>query len=327
MALMQRTIKKAWNLSIKRLKELNIPINYMDDELLSEAAAILYDGPWIAERWADLSDFITSHPESVFQVTEQVLRSGDSAEYNAASLFKAMHRLQTIKLEVKKQLNNAVLAMPTAGGTWTREQVRSNPISTNSDMGRYTNHCNLLDLCAAALPAGEAAPNTPFGITLFSLAENEHYLLGTGHLWENKKLAPKMSSEPNTDTTLIAVCGLHMRGFPLEQEMHQHGARFIRENKTAANYQLVKLATSPSKPGLIQKPSLGSSIDLEIWEMPLHAFGAFAASIPAPLGIGKIKLQDGSEVPGFLCEAYAASNAEDISSLGSWRNIPATTSS
>ena len=54
--------------------------------------------------------------------------------------------------------------------------------------------------------------------------------------------------------------------------------------------------------------------------MPLSSFGVFAASIPAPLGIGKVELQDGSEVPGFICEAYAAADAENITALGSWRN-------
>ena len=49
--------------------------------------------------------------------------------------------------------------------------------------------------------------------------------------------------------------------------------------------------------------------------MPLEAFGGFAAAIPAPLGIGKVELRDGTEVPGFVCEAYAAEGAEDVTAL------------
>lgn len=311
--------KKAWENTIQKLKELEIPIEYINYELFSEAASILYDGPWIAERWSDLGSFVHSHPGSILSVTEQVLRSGASEKLNAASVFTAMHRLQEIKLAARKILENSVLVMPTTGGTWMRDQVRENPISTNSDMGRHTNHCNLLDLCAVAIPAGEAAVNTPFGITLFSLSENEGLILGTAHRFQND-LVRELFPSKNNNTTLIAVCGLHMRGFPLEKQMHECGARFVREGRTAPKYQFVKLPTKPAKPGLIKQQTGGSSIDLEIWEIPLSTFGSFVASIPKPLGIGQIELHDGLEVPGFICESYAGADAQDISSLGSWRN-------
>jgi len=125
----------------------------------------------------------------------------------------------------------------------------------------------------------------------------------------------------NQENTLLAVCGLHMRGLPLEKQMLARGAFFITEAVTAAKYQFVKLATVPPKPGMIKQHTGGAAVHLEIWEMPLIAFGAFVASIPAPLGMGKVELQDGLEVPGFICEGYAALNSEDISVLGSWRKV------
>nr|WP_319633391.1 allophanate hydrolase [Paenibacillus psychroresistens] len=165
--------RMAWEAAVEKVEKLNLPIEYINCSFFSEAAALLYNGPYVAERWASLGSFVEAHPNTVFPVTEQVLRSGTKAEYDAASVFQAMHKLQAFKLNARKLLGDAVLVMPTSGGTWTREQVRLDPISTNSDMGRYTNHCNLLDLCAVAVPAGEAAPKLPFGITLFALAENE----------------------------------------------------------------------------------------------------------------------------------------------------------
>ncbi|WP_129726979.1 allophanate hydrolase [Ectobacillus funiculus] len=306
--------ERAWERTVEQLKQLNIPIEYLDYEFFAEAAAILYDGPLVAERWADLSEFIESHPGVTFPVTEQVLRSGAADKHTAASLFHAMHKLQTFKLAARKQLGNAVLVTPTAGGTWTRDEVRSNPISANSDMGRFTNHCNLLDLCAIAVPADDAAPQLPFGITFFSLWDQEGLIYGAANMFTNNAKLLKQ------ETTLVAVCGLHMRGFPLEKQMKECGATFIREAATAAKYKFVKLSTSPAKPGLIKTENGGASIELELWEMPLSSFGVFAASIPAPLGIGKVELQDGSEVPGFICEAYAAADAENITALGSWRN-------
>lgn len=319
---------QAWKATVARLEKLKLPVEYIDYDLFSQSAAILYNGPWVAERWAALGTFIDSHPGAAIPVTEKILRSGTDGKNSAAAVFEAMHRLQKYKHEVRKLLNNAVLALPTCGGTWTCDQVRRDPIGTNSDMGRYTNHCNLLDLCAVAVPSGFSAQNIPFGITLFALAENENLICGLADLFMNNASVTlaktnKRDTElvPKKNTTLIAVCGLHMRGYPLEKQMKDSGARFVREAHTAAKYQLVKLPTVPAKPGLIKKQTGGASIKLELWEMPTDALGHFTASIPAPLGIGKVELQDGLEVPGFICEAYAATDAEDITAFGGWRNL------
>ncbi len=43
------------------------------------------------------------------------------------------------------------------------------------------------------------------------------------------------------------------------------------------------------------------------------------AAIPAPLGIGRIRLAGGGAVQGFLCEANAVADAEDITRFGGWR--------
>jgi allophanate hydrolase len=322
----------AWDAAVMQLQNLNIPIEYVDVQLFAQAAEILYEGPWVAERWAALGGFIEAHPGASFPVTEEILRSGSAAKYDAASVFTAMHKLQQFKLEARKLLKDSVLVMPTCGGTWTREQVRLDPISTNRDMGRYTNHCNLLDLCALAVPAGDAAPSTPFGITFFALAEEEGLICCAAELFVARRPAStetagdssSMQATPSASapaTTLVAVCGLHMRGYPLEKQLQSCGARFVREDETAAKYRLVKLATTPAKPGLIKQQEGGAPIQLEIWEMPLKAFGGFTASIPAPLGIGKVELRDGSEVPGFVCEAYAAADAEDVTSSGGWRYV------
>lgn len=308
--------KKAWEIAVERIKKLNIPIEYIDGRYLSEAASVLYDGPWVAERWADLGSFIIAHEKAAFPVTEAVLRSGAKPEYDAASVFKAMHKLQIFKQKAHQQLKNAVLIMPTAGGTWTRAEVRENPIQTNSDMGLYTNHCNLLDLCAINIPAEDAAKNLPFGISLFSGNKNEHVISGLADLFLHNRHSPE-----NKTTTLIAVCGLHMRGFPLEKQMVEHSAVFIREAKTAPKYKLFKLPSLPAKPGLVKTNKKGSSFELELWEMPLSKFGSFTSLIPSPLGIGKIELEDGTEIPGFICETAAIEEAEDISHFDGWRYV------
>lgn len=369
--------RRAWERAEAAVQALGLPVERVDCTLFSEAAAILYDGPWVAERWADLAGFVERHREAVLPVTESILSSGAAERHTASSLFQAMHRLQRYKREAELLLREAVLILPTCGGTWTREQVAANPVGANSDMGRYTNHCNLLNLSAVAIPAGEAAENLPFGITLFALADSEHLLAGAGEVLaegdspgREDGLGASASSSAGAGTQLLAehqpleweagggtsgagssagaeageaggtgaaagaelpasgmvtlaVCGLHMRGFPLEKQMLEHGARFWQEALTAACYELVKLPTVPAKPGLLRQAAGGSAVELELWQMPVESLGAFATLIPAPLGLGQVALADGREVTGFICEGYAAAGAENVTAYGGWRYLPA----
>lgn len=311
--------KQAWETAVEKIKSLHVPVEYVNTELFEKAAEILYGGPWISERWSAVGGFVKSHPNAVHPVTEQVLRSGGPGTYDAALLFDAIHQLQSLKREAEELLRDCVLVMPTCGGTWSREEVRNDPVATNTDMGRYTNHCNLLDLAAAAIPAGEAADGIPFGVSFFSLSDQENLLVEAADLF----LKSSSYIKPDTDEESVpfAVCGLHMRGYSLEYQMVESGAEFIKEEKTAPTYQFIKLSGNPSKPGLIKQPYGGTSIEVEIWKMPLKSLGQFITAIPAPLGVGKVELQDGSEVPGFICEGYAEQEAEDISTLGGWRKL------
>ncbi|WP_054025063.1 allophanate hydrolase [Bacillus sp. FJAT-28004] len=304
--------EQAWQLAKQAVIHSGVTVKEVDVTLLQEAAALLYEGPLVAERWAGLSDFVEGHPGETFPVTEEILRSGVKPDFDAASLFRAQHRLQEIKRLARQLLQNAVLVLPTCGGTWTREQVNADPIASNSKMGLYTNHCNLLDLSAIAIPAGDAAEQLPFGITLFSLPDEEANLTAAAARFMREQ-----------DRITIAVCGLHMRGFALEPQMTGFGAVFVKEAATAARYELYKLPTAPYKPGLVRAKdgSAGASIAVELWQMSAAAFGVFTSVIPSPLGIGKVELSDGSVVPGFVCEAYAveAAGALNITAAGGWR--------
>jgi allophanate hydrolase len=119
----------------------------------------------------------------------------------------------------------------------------------------------------------------------------------------------------------IAVVGAHLSGMPLNPQLTEPGGVLLGEAKTAAGYKLYALPnTTPAKPGLVAAPGFdGPGIAVEVWALPAATFGAFVAAIPAPLGIGKLTLEDGSNVSGFLCESYAIEGAKDITSLGGWR--------
>ena len=120
----------------------------------------------------------------------------------------------------------------------------------------------------------------------------------------------------------IAVVGAHLSGQPLNYQLINANAHFVREARTAPCYRLSSLAnTKPAKPGLVRVASGGGAIRLEIWRMPCHKFGAFLALIPPPLCIGSIDLEDGTTVKGFLCESIAVEQALDITSFGGWREF------
>lgn len=309
-----KAYKEKWESVIKNLERLGIPIESIDYSIFSEAAAILYDGPWIAERWAALGGFVEKNQgKTMVSVTEKILRSGYKEDLKADSVFKAMHRLAEIKCQVKKILKNSVLLMPTSGGTYTREQVDADPIQTNNNMGLYTNHCNLLDLCAVDFRTGFAAEDIPFGVTGFALSGQE------GLPMELAKLYQLMNMQ-KTDMVELAVCGLHMRGLPLEYQLLELGAQFVEEAETAPYYKLIKLPTKPAKPGLIKSTENGKKIQVEVWKIPKSNLGEFLGKISAPLGLGRIQLEK-KEVLGFVCEGYMEHIGEDISELSSWRKI------
>lgn len=117
----------------------------------------------------------------------------------------------------------------------------------------------------------------------------------------------------------VAVCGLHMRGYPLNMQLMKLGAVFIETAYTAKKYKLYKLMTAPEKPGLIKVTSGGEAIEVEVFSLIYNAAGRFLEMIPSPLGLGKIELENGSSVIGFICESYALEQAEDITAYGGWR--------
>ncbi|CAM3867165.1 allophanate hydrolase [Alkalicoccus chagannorensis] len=303
--------QQAWDRAVQALSSFGIDVQMLDTSEMQAVAEELYSGPFVAERWAALGEFTEANPGAVHEVTEQVLRTGEGSRHSAAALFQAQHRVARQKKKTKNELQGAVLMMPTTGGTWSREDVREDPVGTNSKMGAYTNHCNLLDLSALALPAGDADKDLPFGVTFFATAEEEGLLFDIGRRWEQAELE-KMD---------LIVCGLHMRGYPLAPQLEELGGTFQEEVQTAPAYHLYKLPTEPAKPGLVRSTTGGGSIHAERWQLPKSRFGELMAQIPAPLGIGTIELADGTTAPGFLCEASAAEAGEDVTALGSWHDV------
>jgi len=124
-----------------------------------------------------------------------------------------------------------------------------------------------------------------------------------------------------SSTIQLAVVGAHLSGQPLNHQLTDRGATLVRATHTAPEYRLYALSgTVPPKPGLRRvAPGAGLAIEVEVWSMPEEKFGSFLQLVPAPLGIGTLVLEDGSQVKGFICEPYALESAEDISHYRGWR--------
>jgi allophanate hydrolase len=316
--------------AIKQLGALGGERVEIDFTPFLEAARLLYEGPWLAERYVAIRDFIEHRPEALHPVTRAVIARG--REPSAADAYAAMYRLAELRRAVEPILESVdVIVTPTAGTIYRLAELEADPFQPNSNLGYYTNFMNLLDLAALALPAGFTPGGLPFGITLFAAAFREHALLALGARFEQALQLPlgatgwprpplATTSELPPGYTAVAVCGAHMSGLPLNSQLIERGGYFLEATRTAQQYRLYALPGGPpQRPGLVRVPQGGAAIDVEVWALPLEHYGSFVAGIPAPLGIGSVALADGRSVQGFVCEAYAVTGAEDITALGGWR--------
>jgi allophanate hydrolase len=298
-----------------------------------DAAQLLYNGPWVAERTAAVGAFLESAHEDagVWPVTRQIILGG--REYSAVDTFEGQYELAELKLRADMAMHGLdFLALPTTGTIYRVSDIEREPVLYNSHLGHYTNFVNFFRLSALALPAGFRPDGMPFGITLVAPSFAEHALLAFGAGWQRATALPlgKTASKlppadcdpvsPKEDRVSIAVVGAHMNGLPLSYQLLALDARKECVGKTAPLYRLYVLpGDRPQRPGLVRVAEGGSAIELEIWNLPSANVGAFLRQVPAPLGIGTVTLDDGSSVLGFLCESHATAGARDISAFGGWR--------
>lgn len=320
-----------FNQAVTRLQAMGEVVE-IDLQPFLDTAVLLYDGPWIAERYAGLSCFIEAHPDQLHPVVRQVLSAAKGK--NAIDAFDALHRLQNLKHETLSILRGlSCIVTPTAPRIYRIDEVLADPILLNSNLGYYTNYMNLLDLCAVAIPSGFYDNGLPFGITLFSAALSDARLLGfakqfqmlrqpdptVGEAVDSKGKETVVSATPYS--LRIAVCGAHMHGLPLNRQLLELGAQFYATARTSANYRLYVLTSPlPERPGLIRDEEQGQRIELELWDLPKENLAGFIRNIKSPLGIGSVELENGQWEYGFLCEKFQIIKSSEISEFGGWRN-------
>ena len=321
--------------TLKTLAEGGARIDRVDFKPFYDVAQMLYDGAWIAERYAAIEGMMRDRPDAVHPVTRAIIAKAEGQ--SAVDAFNGFYRLADLRRACAPILDAAdMLCVPTIPSFATCGELEADPVTPNSNLGTYTNFVNLLDLCALAVPTGPRSDGRPGGITLIAAAGGDGVIAAEGRrLMEARRplLGATGNRTPDTPNRelpdlsesemSLAVCGAHMSGLPLNIELTSRGARFLRATRTAPCYSLYALPGGPpARPGLFRcDDEQGTSIALEVWAIPKEAFGDFISRIPAPLVIGTVEIEDGSQVKGFLCEALGKRQAEDISGFGDWRQF------
>ncbi|MDB5987441.1 MAG: urea amidolyase [Nevskia sp.] len=326
-----KAAEAAYQQALTQMQALGATLVPLDFSPLFEIAALLYEGPWLAERYAAIEDFIREQAEQMHPVVRTIIERARGI--SAIDAFKAEYRRAELVRSAQHLLRDVdALLTPTAPTISTIAEVEADPITLNARLGTYTNFVNLLDWCALALPAGFRSDGLPNGIALIAPSWRDAALTAFGRRWQAHAPWPlgatgatmrpaTTASAAIADSSLVrvAVVGAHLSGMPLNGQLSERKAAFVETTTTSTAYRLYALpGTVPPKPGLA-KTGEGAAIEVELWDVPVENFGSFVALIPAPLGIGTLELADGRLVKGFICEGWAIPAARDITEFGGWR--------
>ena len=296
-------------------------------------ADLLYEGAWVAERYAAIQEFMDGNEKAMHPVTAKIISGGKNL--TAVDAFRGGYALQDLKARLAPVIDSVdIMCVPTAPKHFTLEEVSAEPIATNTMLGTYTNFVNLLDICGIAVPVAKREDNLPMSVTLLAKAGEDALIASlAAKLHQHSGLSLGATSWPlpvfvppamvlGPGKIELVVVGAHLSGMPLNADLVAAGGEFLRAVRTTPDYRIFVLpGQTIAKPGLVRvKKDAGASIEVEVWSLPEREFARFVDSIPSPLGIGTIVLADQSSPKGFLVEAVAVEGAEDISKFGGWRN-------
>lgn len=325
----------AFEQAVAQWQSLGAEVVAIDFTPLFQVANLLYEGGWLAERYVAIEEFWQKYPHALHPVVAAIIER--AKELSASDVFKGQYQLAELSrtaAQIYQQVD--ALLVPTTPTIFRHTEVEADPIQLNSQLGTYTNFVNLLDGCALAIPAGQRADGLPFGITLIAPAWQDSYLAKLANLWRQKQtyllgasqkadryLAPSPALPLVGERITVAVVGAHLAKMPLNYQLQERHAQLLETTFTSDSYRFFALSGSvPPKPALLRvSAGQGASIVVELWSMPVEHFGSFVALIPPPLGIGTLQLIDGREVKGFICEPWALTDAQEITSFGGWRNF------
>jgi allophanate hydrolase len=304
--------RAAFTAACQRLSDTGAQLTEIDISAFLEAGSLLYNGAFIAERYAAVGEFVTTHADEVDPTVGAIIAS--ARDLPAHQLVADTARLDALKLRVAATFADVdALFLPTAPEQPTIAAVAGDRIGVNARLGAYTTFCNMLDLAAVAVPAGEV-DGGQFGVSV---------IVSTFADAVAADIAARFAGEPAPEQPIagipLVVVGAHLSGLALNHQLVERGCRLIGPVATAASYRLFALDTQPPKPALVRVDSNGASIAGELWDVPPAQLAGLLAALPAPMVFGQVQLADGTAQVGFLCEAVAALDAPEITDFGGWR--------
>jgi allophanate hydrolase len=156
---------RAFTLAAHRMIDAGAELLEVDFAPFLEVGALLYEGAFVAERHAAVGAFVAAHPQDVDPTVAAIIASGGVP--SASALARDVELRDELRVAALAAIEDVdVLLAPTAPSQPTIAAVADDPIGANSRLGVYTNFCNLLGMCAVAVPAGEADGGS-FGVTFF----------------------------------------------------------------------------------------------------------------------------------------------------------------
>lgn len=322
--------RELWTRAVQTFEALGGKSATLGLKPFHDTAALLYHGPVVAERLEATSKLLAEKPDELHPVIREIVSA--ATRFNASDAQHAQTELRRLRRICHAALANIeCLVVPSAPLFPRVADVLADPVRINTELGRYTNFVNLLDLCALAIPAGIRGTGLPFGITLIAKHGQDAWLASLGRrvhaslattLGATGQPLPALSSlaAAKPELAKLAVVGAHLSGQPLNRELTDVGAQLLEANRTTPDYKLYALATTPPKPGLLRVAAgSGKAIELEVWQLSHEALGKFLQNVRGPLCIGTLDLENGEQVHGFLCEPIATEGAQDITAFGGWR--------
>ncbi|MDG4764595.1 allophanate hydrolase [Solwaraspora sp. WMMD406] len=309
----------AWQAALTRLRHVAAHVVTVDVTPFLATARLLYDGPWLAARWAAFGHLLEPDGPHLDPTVRAIVRRG--RDVTGPDVFAGLDRLAALRRDSEPIWSDVdALLLPVTPGHPTLADVAADPIGVNARLGRFTNFVNLLDLCAVAVPAGTRPDGLPFGVQFIAPAFADAPLLDLAATWCGEP-ATNAGLAEDSGSIAVAVAGAHLTGLPLNPQLVELGGRLAYRARTAPGYRLYRLpGPGLPRPGLLHTgDGPAGGIAVEVWRLPHQAVGALLATVPAPLGLGSVELDDGSRVAGFLTEEHGVRDAVDVTAAGGWR--------
>jgi allophanate hydrolase len=300
--------KELWLDMIRHWEEQEVEIVPIDFAPFFRASALIMQGPWLAEAWASLEEYVDNSEVAIHPDIREILEKGKTAE--AKDLFRHRWEIEAIQQQIiglRMHVDGFVL--PALPQYLTIQEARASNIEELEALNRYSGFLNILGMCGISVPFRSHSQGLPWSFNLVGFPGYDLAIQSWSHDFHHYG---------HTRRIEMAVGGAFQKGLELNKELTRIGGQFVREDLTAPHYRMLLMGEEEEAiPGLARVKE-GGSFPVEIWSLPVDDFAKFIQNIPPPLSVGKLELSDQSWITGILCSS--AEDLPDISTFGGWRN-------